>query len=361
MAMAPANEHGASLGFDPRRLDAYLRAAVPGCRGNMSIEPVSGGQSNPTFFVTYPGLRLVLRKQPSGPVLPSAHAVDREHRIMSALAGTDIPVPRMLAYHAGSEVVGTPFYVMERLEGRVFADCSLPGVAPSDRRAMYFDMAQTIARLHQLDWAKLGLEDFGRKGQFFARQVARWTRQWQLSKTRHVPDIEALIEWLPANLPADDATSISHGDFRIGNLMFHPIEPHVVGVLDWELSTLGHPMADLAFSALAWRLLPSEYMGMRGRDTKTSGIPSEEEYLSRYYAAAPRLGRVTAFHTAFSLFRLAVIFEGIAARARSGTATAQDAAIVGALSVVFARRAIEALEHADRRLQHTDEHRELQR
>ena len=310
----------------------------------MSLEPIAGGQSNPTFFVTYPRRRMVLRKQPAGPVLPSAHAVDREHRIMAALASTGVPVPRMLAFHAGREVVGTPFYVMERLDGRVFADCSLPGVEAADRRAMYFDMADTLARLHRVDWQALGLADYGRRGNFFARQVARWTKQWQLSKTRELPDIERLIGWLPANAPADDVTTIAHGDFRIGNMMFHPIEPRIVAVLDWELSTLGHPLSDLAYSVLAWRLLPSEYMGMRGLDLVALGIPSEDEYLHRYYASAPDFGRVTAFHTALSLFRLAVIFEGIAARAKSGAATSDNAATVGELSAVFARRAVEAID-----------------
>ena len=310
----------------------------------MSLEPIAGGQSNPTFVVTYPRRRMVLRKQPAGPVLPSAHAVDREHRIMAALASTGVPVPRMLAFHAGREVVGTPFYVMERLDGRVFADCSLPRVEAADRRAMYFDMADTLARLHRVDWQALGLADYGRRGNFFARQVARWTKLWQLSKTRELPDIERLIGWLPANAPADDVTTIAHGDFRIGNMMFHPIEPRIVAVLDWELSTLGHPLSDLAYSVLAWRLLPSEYMGMRGLDLVALWHSERRRYLHRYYASAPDFGRVTAFHTALSLFRLAVIFEGIAARVKSGAATSDNAATVGELSAVFARRAVEAID-----------------
>ena len=354
MPRTPAEAHSikgtgkrSTWGFEPRTLDEYLKRELPGTAGDMSLERISGGQSNPTFFVTYPGRRLVLRKRPAGPVLPSAHAVDREHRVMQALAGSGVPVPRMLAYHAGPEVVGTAFYVMERLEGRVFADCALPGVAPGERRAMYFGMADTLARLHGVDWRAAGLADFGRPDNFFARQVERWARQWALSKTRELPDIERLIQWLPANLPADDWTTIVHGDFRIGNLMFHPTEPRIVGVLDWELSTLGHPASDLAYSSLAWRLLPSEYMGMRGADGPESGIPAEEEYVKRYAdAGAARFGPATPFHIAFSLFRLAVIFEGIAARAKSGAAISDNAASVGALSAVFARRAIEAIHGA---------------
>ena len=289
---------------------------------------------------------MVLRKKPAGPLLPSAHAVDREHRIMQALAATDVPVPRMLAYCADDDVVGTPFYVMERLEGRVFSDCALPGVAPAERREAYLQMAETLAALHRVDWRALGLADFGREGNYFQRQVARWTRQWHLSKTRELPEIDGIAGWLSQHVPADDTTTIAHGDFRIGNLMFHPTEPRVVGVLDWELCTLGHPLADAAYSALAWRLLPSEYMGMRGLDHAALGIPTEQEYLDRYHAGAPDTGRVQPFHTAFSMFRLAVIFEGIAARAKSGAANAQNASQVGELSVVFARRAGEAIEGA---------------
>lgn len=334
----------AELGFEPNALDAYLRAHVAHVDGEMEITPIAGGQSNPTYFVTYPEARLVLRKRPAGPVLPSAHSVDREYRIMQALAVTDVLVPKVLAYCARPEVIGTPFYVMERLEGRVFADCSLPGVSPADRRAMYFDMADTLARLHQVDWKVLGLTDYGREGNFFGRQIGRWTKQWELSKTRDLPDIDRLVQWLPLHVPPDELTTIAHGDFRIGNLMFHPTEPRVVGVLDWELSTLGHPLADLAFSALAWRLLPTEYMGMRGLDHAGLGIPSASQYLSRYYATFPGAGRVAPFHVAFSLFRLAVIFEGIAARARSGTAISANAAQTGEMAAGFARRAIQTIE-----------------
>jgi aminoglycoside phosphotransferase (APT) family kinase protein len=330
-----------------RALDRFLRQRIPGAEGEMSLERISGGQSNPTYFVSYPGRRLVLRKQPAGPLLPSAHAVDREHRIMAALADSGVPVPRMLICHETPDVVGTAFYVMERLDGRVFADCALPGVPPAERRAMYMDMADTLARLHTVDWQAAGLTGFGRPGQFFARQVQRWARQWALSKTRELPDVDRLVGWLSANLPENDRTTIVHGDFRIGNLMFHPTEPRVVGVLDWELSTLGHPLSDLAYSLLAWRLLPSEYMGMRGRDGADSGIPTEAEFVRRYAdAGGAGFGPVKPFHIAFSLFRLAVIFEGIAARAKSGAAVSNDAATVGALSEVFARRAMETIDRA---------------
>lgn len=308
----------------------------------MTVERVSGGQSNPTFFVTYENRRLVLRKRPDGNVLPSAHAIDREYRAMAAIAASDVPVPKVLHYQADAGVIGTPFYVMERIEGRVFADPALPGVDASDRRRVYFAMADTLARLHAIDWKAAGLEDFGRADDYFARQVARWSRQWELSRTRDSKDVDQLVGWLRENIPAGQVAAISHGDFRIGNLMFHPFEPRVVGVLDWELSTIGHPLADVAFSALAWRLMPSEYMGMRG--VGAAGLPSEKDYLDRYRAAAPETEMPQAFHFTFALFRLAVIFEGIAARAKSGDAASADAAEVGALSSVFVARAFEAID-----------------
>jgi aminoglycoside phosphotransferase (APT) family kinase protein len=342
-AGADALASASRWGFEPTVLDTWFRATIPGLAGEMVIEPIAGGQSNPTYFVSYANRRLVLRKQPAGPVLPSAHAVDREARVLQALAGSAVPVPRVLAFHGGREVVGTPFYVMERLEGRVFADCTLPGVSPADRRAMVFAMADTLAALHRVDWRAAGLAGFGREGGFYARQVARWSQQWQLSKTRELPEIERVAAWLQAHLPDDDTTTIAHGDFRLGNLMWHATEPRVVGVLDWELATLGHPLADAAYSALSWRLAPDEYMGLRGCDLTALGMPTEAEYLERYHAQAPQFGRVTNFHFAFAFFRIAVIFEGIAARAKSGAAAAANAAEVGELSVVFAQRAAELI------------------
>jgi len=329
--------------FDDAALDRHLRSRIDGLSGKMRIERIQGGQSNPTFFVSYDNRRLVLRKQPPGNLLPSAHAIDREYRILTALAGTDVPVPTALFFHAGKDVLGTPFYVMDRIEGRVFNDCSMPGVPPTERRVMTLALAEMMARLHRLDWAALGLADYGRPGNYFTRQIARWSRQWEISKTRELPDVEKLIEWLPKNVPESDVTTLVHGDFRLNNLIFHPTEPRVLGVLDWELSTLGHPLSDAAYSALTWRLTPADYVGIGGLDLDALGIPSEQEYLEHYYALAPQVGRVTPFHTAFSLFRLAVIFEGIADRARQGIASSDNAAHLGRLSEVFARRGVEAL------------------
>ena len=328
-------------GFDGARLDAFLRGALPGLAGPMRLERVGGGQSNPTFFVDYDTRSLVLRKQPPGELLPSAHAVDREYRVMRALGPAGVPVPRTVLYHAERDVVGTPFYLMEKLEGRVFAAHALPGLSPAERGAMYRSMAETLARLHRVDPAAAGLADYGKPGNYFARQVARWSRQWEASRTRENPALDRMIAWLPSHIPEGDETAVCHGDFRIGNLMFEPVEPRVVGVLDWELSTLGHPLADLGFNAMAWHTRPDEYGGIRGLDLDPLGIPSLEDYVAHYLRAAGRDDGIAPFHVAFALFRFAVIFEGIAARAAAGNAASDDAAETGKLASAFARRAAE--------------------
>ena len=327
--------------FDERALEAFLRASLPGLAGSMRLERIGGGQSNPTWFVSFDNRELVLRKQPRGVLLPGAHAVDREARVMQALAGAELPVPKVVLFHADGAVIGTPFYVMERVPGRVFSECALPGFEPSERRAIYLAMADTMARLHRVDWAAAGLSDYGRHGGYFSRQIARWSKQWELSRTRENPDIEHLRDWLPKNLPDESETVVCHGDFRLGNLMFHPSEPRVVAVLDWELSTLGHPLADVAFNCMAWRTLPSEYGGIRGLDLALLGIPTEDEYLRHYCRLSGRRDGVTAFHFAFALFRMAAIFEGIAARAAAGNAVADNAGEVGVLAAAFAHRAME--------------------
>jgi aminoglycoside phosphotransferase (APT) family kinase protein len=327
--------------FDVNRLEQFLKTQLPELRGAMQLTRIGGGQSNPTFFVTFENRELVLRKQPASTLLPSAHAVDREFRVMQALSQTTVPVPQVVLFHAERDVVGTPFYIMEKLPGRVFSECALPNMTQAERRAIYMGMAEAMAALHQVDWAAIGLSDYGREGSYFSRQLARWSRQWVMSKTREDAAIELLIRWLGENMPDETETTISHGDFRLGNLMFHPNEPRVVGILDWELSTLGHPLADVAFNCMAWRTLPEEYGGIRGLDLHALGIPLEADYLNHYYKCSGRTDGVTAFHFAFALFRMAVIFEGIAARAASGNAASSDAAQVGGLSAAFAVRALE--------------------
>lgn len=330
--------------FDERKLDAFLKHELPGAHGPLTVERISGGQSNPTYFLTYPELRLVLRKKPPGNLLPSAHAIDREFRIQKALAETPVPVPTMRLYCADADVIGTAFYVMDRLDGRVFSDCSLPGVDASQRKAMFFGMAETLARLHAVDWQGSGLSDFGRAGDYYQRQIDRWNRQWTLSQLGSNQNVERLQQWLPKHAPETVATTLVHGDFRIGNLMYPHHGTAVCAVFDWELATLGDPLADVAYSALAWRLSSDEYMGMGDRDLDALGIPTEREYLEHYRRCAPQHGPCTPFHFAFALFRLAVIFEGIAARARSGNASAGSGASVGALAARFAELGCRAID-----------------
>lgn len=332
--------------LDPARLDAFLRGRIPGLDGAPALQRISGGQSNPTFFLTYANRRLVLRKKPPGETLPSAHAVDREARVLQALAGSAVPVPPVLLFHPDPDVVGTPFYVMERVEGRVYQTADLPGAPREQRHAMVMSFAETLARLHEVDWHAAGLSDYGRPGNYFARQVARWTRQWEAQRFRDIPDLARLAAWVGANIPEDDGvTALVHGDYRLGNVLFHPEEPRVVAVLDWELSTLGHPLSDLAYAAMTWRAAPEEYGGLLGLDLEALGMPGEAAFVARYYAArttpAPAL---TRFHMAFSQFRFAVILEGIAARARSGTAASADALAVGEISRAYARRGIATIE-----------------
>lgn len=332
------------IGFDQERLRAFMIEHVAGLAGPMTLQRVAGGQSNPTFFVTFDSRRLVLRKKPAGPLLPKAHAIDREFRVLTALASTDVPVPRPLVFHGGDDVIGTPFYLMDRLDGRVFHDCALPTLSPHERRSIYFSMADTLARLHRLDPTAVNLGDFGPPGNYFERQIARWARQWAASPTAGVPALDRLVEWLPANLPPDDGgLAIAHGDFRLGNLVIHPTEPRVVGILDWELSTLGHPLADLGFCCMAWHSFPSEYRGILGLDTAALGIPSQAEFVERYRAAAAT-GPLRRFHLVFALFRFAVIFVGIADRARTGSAASSDAAELGRLARNFAMRALDVAE-----------------
>ena len=338
--MTDVGEIRGTVDFEPRVLADYLATRLPFAKGPMSLDRISGGQSNPTYIVTFPDGAAVLRKKPAGVTLPSAHAVDREYRVLNALSGTPVPVPRALLYEADAAVIGTPFYLMDKLEGRVFHDCALPGLAPDERRAMYFSMAETLAALHAVDPAAVGLGDFGRPGSYFARQLARWSRQWEESPTEDIPELDAVVDWLSAKLPPDDGRpSIAHGDFRLGNLMFHPTEPRVVGILDWELATLGDPLADLGFCCMTWHSSPDEYSGVLGLDLAGLGIPSRDAFVARYEGLPAPSGRLQPFHVVFALFRFSVIFVGIADRARAGTAADANAAKTGRLAVNFARRA----------------------
>ena len=332
-------ETAAKADLDVAALSGFLKGRLPDLGQLKSAERLTGGQSNPTYRLSGSAGQAVLRKQPSGDILPSAHAVDREFQVLSALADTQVPVPRVWLFCDDPTVIGTPFYVMEYVEGRVFHDCALPTLSSDERAAIYDSMNDVMARLHQVDWQAVGLSGFGREGGYFTRQMRRWSRQLELSCTRVIPELERVRDWLTNHLPDEAETTLCHGDLRLGNLLFAPDAPRAVALLDWELSTLGHPLADVAFNCIAYHSTPEEYGGLLGLDLDALGIPQEADYLQLYYERSGRSDRVGAFHLAFSLFRFAVIFEGIAARAKAGTAAAEDAERVGALSVAFARRA----------------------
>lgn len=327
-------------------LGGWLRDNL-GLDGAPEIRPIAGGQSNPTWFVTAGGRRLVLRKQPPGPLLKGAHAIDREYRIQRALAGTDVPVPEMVAWCDDASVLGTPFYLMERLDGRVWHESAMPGAEPAERRDMYLAVARTLAALHSIDPAATGLGDYGRPGNYFARQVARWGKQWQQAQSRGVPELDQLHDWLAARIPEDDGiVSIAHGDFRIGNIMFARDRPRVAAVLDWELSTLGHPMADLGFFCMFWRARQDEYGGLADLDWRALGIPSRKEFVQEYIAASRHAVALTPFHEAFALFRFAVIFVGIADRALQGNAAGDAAGDAMRLARAYAGHGLAAAAEA---------------
>lgn len=313
--------------------------------GPLAVERAAGGQSNPTFLVTHGGRAMVLRTRPFGPTLPGAHAIDREFRVLSALHPAGVPVPRPMLWHEGGAPIGRPFYLMERVEGRIFADCALPGAARGERAALWHGLAQALAQVHAVRPEAVGLADFGRPGNYFERQLARWTRALAESRSTPDPALAALAARLPALLPPDDgAVAIAHGDFRMGNLIFAPDAPRVAAVLDWELATLGHPLADLAFALMPWVTAPEEYGGLLGLDLPALGLPAAAEVEAAYRAAAPPLGPLLPFHRAFALFRFAVIFVGIADRAAAGSAADPGAAGLAPLAARFARRGLQVLD-----------------
>jgi aminoglycoside phosphotransferase (APT) family kinase protein len=307
--------------FDEAALDRYMRAHVEGFRGPLAVRQFHGGQSNPTYYLEAPSGKYVLRRKPPGKLLPSAHAVDREYRVITALGPTDVPVPRTYALCEDPGVIGTAFYIMAYVHGRLMVDPMLPGVSPAERAAMFDDMIGVLARLHRVDWRAVGLAEFGRPGNYFARQIHRWTQQYRASETETIAAMERLMEWLPGHIPADDHTTIVHGDYRSGNMLMHPMEPRVVAVLDWELSTLGHPLADLAYHCMPYRLGPGTLGGFVDQDLARLGIPSEQAYLAAY---CRRVGRDAIpdweFYVAFSMFRLSAIAQGIMGRVIAGTA-----------------------------------------
>lgn len=320
----------AAAQIDLKAVETYLTAHLPGFKGPITAEKTPTGQSNPTFILTAGSGDYVLRRKPPGQLLKSAHAVDREFRVIRALAETNVPVPEAFLLCEDDSIVGSMFYVMKKVEGRIIFDPAVPGVDNDHRAAMYDDMNRVLAALHSVDHESVGLGDFGRPGSYFARQLSRWTKQYRASETETIPDLDALITWLEAEMPADDGrTSIVHGDYRIDNLIYHPTEPRVIAVLDWELSTLGHPIADLAYQRMQGRLPPGEVgRGLMGIDRASLGIPSEDAYVEMYMkrtglTSIPEL----PFATAFSFFRICAILQGVKKRGLDGNASNPEAAM----------------------------------
>jgi len=327
---------------DAGRLSAWLQTAVPDIRGPIDIERLSGGQSNPTFLLRTPGPLLVLRSKPQGQTLPSAHAVDREFRVLDALRQTDVPVPRVHALCVDESVIGTMFYVMDHVPGRIFWDPRLPDLTLAARGAIFESMNDVIARIHSVDVARVGLQSHGRPDAYIARQVARWTKQYRATETEPIPAMDWLIDWLPRHIPPENPSGLVHGDYRLDNVLIHPTEPRVVAVLDWELSTLGDPIADFAYHMMSWRLAPDLFRGLAGCDLAALGIPDEENYLARYLA---RTGGTRSAHWEFylvlSMFRIASIMQGIARRRLDGIAAGDDSAEVGAKARPIAEVAVD--------------------
>ncbi len=313
--------------FDEAALAAWMTGHVDGFAGPMRVEQFKGGQSNPTYKLVTPGRNYVLRRKPPGPILKGAHAVEREAQILSALGLTDFPVAYVYGLCTDDSVIGTWFFVMAMVEGRIFWDATFPGVDQAQRGAYFDAMNETIARLHLIDPSAVGLDDYGRSGNYFERQIARWSRQYlEDDAAGRDADMDRLIEWLPANIPPGNDNAVVHGDFRCDNMIFHPTEPRILAVLDWELSTLGHPLSDFAYHAIMYRMPPDIVAGLAGADLAALGIPSEADYVAAY---CRRTGRASIpaydFYIAFNFFRLAAIFHGIKGRVIRGTAASAHA------------------------------------
>jgi aminoglycoside phosphotransferase (APT) family kinase protein len=312
--------------FDVQSLERYMQQHVRGFSGPLQVEQFKGGQSNPTFLLTGGSARYVLRRKPPGKLLPSAHAVDREYRVITALRDSDVPVARTHLLCEDESVIGTMFYIMDYVHGRVLWDQTLPGMTNAQRREMFDELNRVIAALHQVDYQKVGLAEYGKPGNYIERQINRWIKQYRASETERIEAMESLIEWLPRNIPAGDETTIVHGDYRMDNVIFHPTEPRILAVLDWELSTLGHPLADFAYHCMYWRLTAGEFRGIGGVDLAALGIPTEEQYVEMY---CQRTGRSHIphwdFYLAYNMFRLAGILQGIMGRVKDGTAASAHA------------------------------------
>ena len=321
--------------FDEAALERYLSAHAPGFTAPLAqVQQFRGGQSNPTFLLSAgDGQQYVLRRKPAGTLLPSAHAVEREFRVIGALHPTGFPVARPVCLCEDAGVIGSAFYIMSYVAGRNFWDPALPGMTPLQRAAIYDEMNRVLVQLHSLDFTAAGLADYGKPGNYFARQIGRWSKQYRASETEHIESMEKLLAWLPANIPPGDETTLVHGDYRIDNMIFHSHEARVAAVVDWELSTLGHPLADLSYHVMLWRVEAGEIRGLRGLDLPALGIPTEPEYVATYCRRTGRPGiepRVWEFCMAYNLFRIACIRQGILRRVVDGTAASRHAREAGA-------------------------------
>jgi aminoglycoside phosphotransferase (APT) family kinase protein len=326
--------------FDEARLDTWMRDNVEGYRGPLTVSQFKGGQSNPTYRLDTPERAYVLRRKPFGKLLPSAHAVDREYRVITALGGAGFPVARSYGLCTDDSVIGAAFYIMSMVEGRIFWDGTLPGIEPGERRAIYDSEIRTLARLHQYDPQTIGLGEYGKPGNYFARQIDRWTKQYRASETQTIEPMNRLIEWLPKTLPAQDRVSIVHGDYRIDNMIFAPDTPRVAAVLDWELSTLGDPLADFTYVLMNWSMPHEGRSSLGGVDVASLGIPTQDEVVAIYCKETGRDGIPDLeWYFAYNLFRLCGIVQGIAGRVRDGTAASARAVEQASRAVPLAEAA----------------------
>jgi aminoglycoside phosphotransferase (APT) family kinase protein len=346
---AGTKEVEAHLQLDLTKLDAYLRKNITDYAGPLSLKRFKGGQSNPTYQLQTPARNYVLRRKPPGPLLPSAHAVDREFRVIKALFDAGFPVPRPFILCEDTNVIGTVFYVMEMVEGRVLWETSLPGMSKHERAAIYDSMVSTLAQMQALDVHQLGLSDFGKPTDYFARQISRWGKTYVVSETEKIPEMDKLNVWLPAHIPAKDETSLVHGDYRMDNLIVHPAEPRVIAVLDWELSTLGHPLGDFTYHLLPWLLpkIDDRVSSLGGLDLGELGIPTLDQYVARYCALTGRSEIPHMdFYSAYTVWRVAAIYQGIIKRVQEGTAASADAPktadLVRELAAIAWRYAVKA-------------------
>jgi aminoglycoside phosphotransferase (APT) family kinase protein len=340
--------------FDVGVLEAWCAKHIDGFAGPLTVSQFKGGQSNPTFKLTTPARAYVMRSKP-GPaakLLPSAHAIDREFRVMEALGRAEIPVPNVLALNEDESIIGRAFYVMEMVDGRVLWDPALPGLANPERTAIFDEMNRVIAALHSVDVDKAGLADYGKPGNYFERQIGRWTKQYRASKTETIEAMDRLIDWLPAHIPPGEETAVVHGDYRLDNLIFHPTEPRILAILDWELSTLGHPLADFAYHCMTWEVPPDAFRGLAGIDIASLGIPTRADYIAAYCRRTGRRGIENFdYYLAYNLFRMAGILQGIMKRVVDGTAASEQALAMGKAARPLAElgwRMAERMNHSGR-------------